>query len=103
MSHRNHQKMYKIHGICFECVIDFESDLRRIGKYEEYEKAMIRGGQAAFLKDLTSFVKDSLNTKHEYVTEAGDIENWVGDTSKFKQGVLNKLEEYTKHMNKIMK
>ena len=29
---------YNIHKKCFDCVVEFEHDLRKAGLYEEYEK-----------------------------------------------------------------
>ena len=37
MRNRNDKPFYKIHKKCFECVIMFERDLKRSGKWEEYE------------------------------------------------------------------
>jgi len=71
-----HKKMYKIHKMCLECVIDYEADLRKLGKYEEYEKAMMKGGQQAFIADLESWVKETLETSYSRVTEQGDHETW---------------------------
>ena len=31
------KKMQIIHGMCYDCVIDMEHELRKHGKYEEYE------------------------------------------------------------------
>ena len=32
------KKMQTIHGMCYDCVIDMEHELRKQGKYEEYEQ-----------------------------------------------------------------
>ena len=54
MKHWLAQKMYKIHGFCFDpCTVQYEADLRDAGLYEQYEKSMIRGGLKAFLQDLS--------------------------------------------------
>ena len=35
---RNDYKMQAIHGMCFDCVIDMEHQLRLMGKYKDYER-----------------------------------------------------------------
>ena len=52
MKHHLAQKMYKIHKMCFDCVIDYEAELRKAGLYESYEKNMMQGSMKAFAKDI---------------------------------------------------
>ncbi len=40
MKKRLDKKMYRIHGFCFDCVIDYEASLKKAGLYEDYEKKM---------------------------------------------------------------
>ena len=54
MKHHLSKKMYRIHKFCFDCTIDYEANLRKLGKYEEYEKAMITGNILSFASDLES-------------------------------------------------
>ena len=48
--------------MCFDCVINYETELRRAGLYDAYEKAMIQGSLKAFLVDVEQYVLDSINT-----------------------------------------
>ena len=41
-THHLDQKMRKIHGMCFDCVIEMEHELKKAGQYEEYEQNKIR-------------------------------------------------------------
>ena len=92
------QKMYKIHKMCFDCVIDYEAELRKAGLYESYEKNMMQGSLKAFAKDVEQWVLDSLETTNTFVTEQGDVEDWNSNDSKFKEQMTANLQEYLKHL-----
>ena len=103
MKHHLHKKMYRIHKFCFDCTIDYEANLRKLGKYEEYEKAMITGNILSFASDLESFILDSLEQSTTFVTEQGDIEDWKNNSSKNKEKILTELAEFTKHVRNSLK
>ena len=92
------QKMYKIHKMCFDCVIDYEAELRKAGLYEAYEKNMMQGSMKAFAKDIEQWVMDTMETTSTFVTEQGDIEDWNNNDSRFKEQINNNLQEYLKHL-----
>jgi len=79
------KKMYKIHKTCMDCVAKAETEIRRLGKWHEYEKAMIGEGVEHFIKDYEQMLEDLLNQQNEgFVTEAGDVEKWKGSIDKAK-------------------
>jgi hypothetical protein len=92
------QKMYKIHKMCFDCVIDYEAELRKAGLYASYEKNMMQGSLKAFARDVEQWVLESLEATSTFVTEQGDIEDWNNNDSKFKEQLTNNLQEYLKHL-----
>lgn len=98
MQHHLAQKMYKIHKMCFNCVVDYEAELRRAGLYESYEKNMMQGSIKAFTRDIEQWVLSSLESTNTFVTEQGDIEDWNSNDSKFKQQVTDNLQQYLKHL-----
>ena len=69
--------MYTIHGICHDCVLKIERELKLAGLYEQYEQSIIMGNLAGFLKDVQGMFEDQQKS-HEvgFVTEQGEIENW---------------------------
>lgn len=93
MNYWLHKKMYRIHGFCFDCTIDYEAELRKAGLYEQYEKAMMKGGQEAFVRDIEAWILDTVNSQETYVSEEGEVDTWVG-SSKNKKLVLDKLQEF---------
>ena len=60
MNYHLSHKMYKIHKMCFDCVIDYEAELRKAGLYESYEKNMMQGSLKAFARDVEQWVLDTL-------------------------------------------
>ncbi len=102
MSHHLDKKMYKIHRFCFDCTIGYESELKKLGLYEQYEKSIMKKGITAFAKDLEQMVTEFLEestTEGNFVTESGDVEDWKFDKKGFKEANLKKLNEFLQHIN----
>lgn len=78
------KKFYEYNRFCLDCTVDFEHDLIKQGKYKEYEKARIQANAKGFVTDLDNFFNEYLkdNTNKGFVTEDGDIETWIGDSTK---------------------
>jgi len=73
------KKMWSVHKKCFDCVISYETELKRQGKFEEYAKLLISGGVKQYIKDLEDALIDFNNEiDDQFVTEQGDIETWKG-------------------------
>lgn len=87
-------KMYKIHGFCFDCVIDYEAELQKAGLYEEYEKKMMSGNIKGFISDMEAWITESLEEKISIVTEQGDVEDWGGLSKSYKDGIVSSLRKY---------
>jgi hypothetical protein len=102
MKHHLAQKMYKVHKMCFNCVIDYEAELRKAGLYESYERNMMQGSMKAFARDVEQWVLDTLSETNSFVTEQGDLEDWNSNTETFKKQVNNNLQEYLKHLKTHM-
>lgn len=107
MSHRLDMKFWRIQGKCFDCVIKYETELRRLGKWEEYEKQKIKANYIASLKDRIS----ELRHLHETVSapeviHADDtrilmIEKWHVDIDKVKADIMKDIEELTAFLTEV--
>lgn len=98
MKHHLAQKMYKIHGFCFDpCTVEYEAQLRKAGLYDQYEKTMMQGGLKAFLNDMEQFYLEQINAVDTFVTEQGDVEDWSNNSEKVKQQALSNLQDFLKH------
>jgi len=98
------KKMWPIHKMCFDCVITMETELKRTGKFEEYESNMTKKGIETYIKELEEALLElSLATSDDesIVTESGDIENWVGgniDNHK----IIQDLQEHIQKLKDIV-
>ena len=93
---------YNIHKKCFDCVIDFEHNLRKMGLWEEYEKNIQNSEIDGFIRDFKMYVEESLTQDNSsYVTEAGDVEKWVGGLNE--KRVLDALDKTIEHLEKMKK
>ena len=93
MEHHLAKKMYKIHGFCFDCTINYEADLKKLGLYDQYEKRMMTGTIKSFIKDIQDWVLDLTIENDTYVTEHGDIESWKSNSDQ-KKKILSNVKEY---------
>lgn len=102
MNYRLDTKMWKIHGICYDCVVNMEADLRHMGKFESYEKAMVTGNLEAWAKDMQIYVEEILAETSTHVTEEGVVEDWKSNTKQYEDKVLDRMHSYITDINKIL-
>ena len=94
------KKMRIIHGMCYDCVIEMEHDLRVEGKYEEYEQEKIRNNKLAWLKKAEQDVealKKAYTESHQYVTNSdGLLETWQAQMTveEFEEKVEKEFENF---------
>ena len=94
------KKMWNIHKKCFDCVIEYETKLKATGEYEEYAKNIMNANKNTFADDYEAAVKEYETSKPDtYVSEAGDIENWVG--GKVNPEVIKALKENIKQLREL--
>jgi hypothetical protein len=103
MKHHLAKKMYKIHGFCFDCTLQYEAQLRKAGLFKKYEASMINGSIDAFAKDLTSWVNEYSVQSSSFVTEQGVIEDWNSNTTSQNNKVMTNLKEFIQVLNKAKK
>jgi len=88
------RKMWKIHKMCFDCVIEMEHEHRINGTFDEYAKNLMRPNIEAWLKDAKSEIVaiKELLTKAEFVNGDGTVEKWESPWAG-KEDELEKLLE----------
>ena len=73
------------------CVIDFEHELRKQGKWEQYQRDIKNGEIDKRIEEYKSYINEKLNESNVgFVSEDGDVENWVG---KLDESKVNKRKE----------
>ena len=74
MKNRNDKPFYNIHKMCFNCVIDFEHELRKEGKWEEYQRNIKNDELDNHIKEFKLFVNEKLKESNQsHVSEAGEV------------------------------
>jgi len=102
MKKRYDKEFYPIHKMCYDCVVDFEHDLKKAGLYENYQKRIQNSDIDGFIKDLQSFVFDKLNeSNNSFITEQGDVQKWKGGLNHKK--VLEILNKNINYLEKLKK
>jgi hypothetical protein len=83
MRGKNDKLFYNIHRRCFNCVIDFEAKLKREGKFDQHLISIHNSQVDNMINDLNTFLKESRKeTGKSFVTEVGDVEEWLGSGQK---------------------
>jgi len=91
------KKMYSIHQMCLDCVIDMEAKLKVQGTFDDYQKNIINSNKNASLEDFERALESWLEEKDTFVSEQGDIENWSGgDKTAIYQELKAKIDEWKK-------
>lgn len=96
MKKRLDEKMFKVHGFCFDCVVEYETSLKHAGLYEEYEKKMTQGNILGFIDNLQAWITESLHDDISMVTEQGDVEDWGKMSKSYKTKITEDLQKYIK-------
>jgi hypothetical protein len=104
MSHRFDMKFWRIRGKCMDCVIKDEMEIRKEGKWEEYEQSVMKANYIAELKDKIA----QLQEYHDTVTapefiDADDtkillVEKWNVNIDKIKEDLCKDIEILTKNL-----
>jgi hypothetical protein len=91
------KKMWNIHKMCFDCVIEMEAKIKLEGKWDEYEKQMMNANKDSMIDDFEASVEEFLKMQTEsYFTEQGDIESWSG--GKVNEEEIKNVKEYIKKL-----
>ena len=107
-THQLDQKMRKIHGMCFDCVIEMEHELKKAGKYDEYEQNKIRENAMAWLRDAerdVDLLKQAYTQVQQFVSNSdGQVEHWSAKMTaeEFENTIQKQFEEFkTKFLEKL--
>lgn len=109
MSHRLDTKYWRLHGKCMDCVIKYETELRRTGQWEEYEKRKVRANYLASLKDRIAFLENLRDTAsapeivHADDTRILMIEKWDVDIDKVKEDIQKDIDELKGYLTEFEK
>ncbi len=101
MKHKFDKQFYIQYKHCYDCQIDFETNLKIVGKWEEYEKEIINSDIDNTIKEFETWFDEQLNqTNESFITETGEIENWFGSG---KEKLLEEKEKTIKYLQSLKK
>jgi len=81
MNKRLDEKMWRLHGTCFDCVVVKETQMRIDGTYEEYAYDKTEKNRLDYFKDVKQLLEENLrNLKNpEFISSSfGETEKWSG-------------------------
>jgi uncharacterized Zn finger protein len=76
------KKMWGLHSKCFDCVIKHESELKRLGKYDDYVANIMNRNKNSELDDIETFLEEWVEEGDTFVSETGEVEKWGGGDKK---------------------
>lgn len=101
MKHKNDKLFYIQYNRCFNCQIDFETELKIKGLWEEWQKTIHNSDIDHMIKEYSIWSDEIAEDENKsYITEDGDIERWIGST---KQKILQNKEETIKYLESLKK
>jgi hypothetical protein len=82
---------YNVHKFCLDCFAKFEDKLKNEDKYQEYYNGINNNVIDGRIEEFKTYVKEQLEEENNsFVSEDGDVENWVGKLN------VDKVEEFVK-------
>jgi len=99
----SNKKLYHIHKMCLDCVIQFETELKRDGKYDEYQRKIKEDNVNGYLNDLENAFFDTFinGYTNSFITEQGDIEQIMGGNID-KEKIIQQFREGVKEIKEKM-
>lgn len=100
------EKMRKLNGMCLDCTIEWEHDMKKAGTYEEYEKQRIRQNAEAWLKQAekdVEMLKQAYTQASKIVTNAdGETETWSArmTSEEFQEKIEKSFEQFKENFIK---
>jgi hypothetical protein len=108
MKHHLDKDNYKVHKKCHDCVVEYEHKLMLQFKHDEYIKEIKVKNSLDIVKETESYLLEAINERKDgYVSENGEVENWVGGinqkelTKKVKEAAKLRIEHLNKELNEL--
>ena len=103
MKKRLDKPNYRIHKMCFDCVIDYEHKLKIRGEYDDYIKRLKLKNRLTKIDEIENMFLDLANQSNEgYISEQGELERWKGgvDINKISADITKAAKEARKNIQK---
>ena len=85
MKKRLDKPNYKVHKMCFDCVVDYEHKLRVNDEYDDYVKKLQLKNRLTEIDEMENMFLELANQSNKgFVSEHGEVERWKGGIDKNK-------------------
>jgi len=93
---------YKSYGSCVDCRTEFETKLKLEGKWKSHTTEVFNKEIDKQIEEYKNFMENALSEKNNsFITEAGDIEKWVGGIDKNRaEQSMKEVIEYLENLKK---
>ena len=94
---------YKVHKMCFNCVIDYEGKLKLRGEYDDYIKNLQLKNSLTLIDEFEGhFLNLANQSSNGYVSEHGEVERWKGgvDVNKITSEISKKADKAREEIKK---
>ena len=93
---------YKSYGTCVDCRAEFETKLKLEGKWKFYTDDLFNKEIDKQIEEYKNFMTNKLSeSNNSFITEAGDIEKWVGGIDKERaEQAMKETIEYLENLKK---
>ena len=104
MSYYLSKEIYKIHKMCMNCFLEYEDILKKNGLLKKHILDQRKSNIKFFVRELEESIKLIENTSsvNDFVTEAGDVEDWKVNKSAVNKKELEKITEYLDHLKSML-
>jgi len=109
MNHRFDIKFWNLRGHCMDCNIQMEAEIRKEGKWKEYERSIIKQNYISYLKDKISELEDYSRTlSNPEIIHADNVENrimmverWNVDLDKVRADIQKEIDMFKEELHKV--
>ena len=110
LNHKFDVKFWRLRGHCMDCNVKFETELRRQGKWEEYERKILLRNYIASLKDkiqefqhyYDNLSKPEFLIMDEHEKKVLMFEKWDVDINTVKKDLEDEIEDLKKHLEETI-
>ena len=103
MKKRLDKPNYKVHKMCFDCVIDYEHKLKIRGEYDDYVKKLRLKNRLTEIDEMENMFLELANQSNDgFVSEQGEVERWKGgiDVEKITTNITQAANEARENIQK---
>jgi ribosomal protein L33 len=108
MNHKIDDKFWRLRGHCFDCNVKVEMQIRKEGKWKEYEESLMKANFIAQMKDMLqrlTHIRENLSAPEvihfdEHEKRVMMVEKWDVDLNKIREDLEKDITKLEKNIAK---